>query len=1154
MLKQKLIIILALCLLLINVRGQSSTDGLIKMNVLPPSPNSSALAKYVDFPVNQYTGIPQISLPLGSIEDKGLSIPISLSYHAGGTKVEEIASWVGLGWSLSGGGVITRTVRGLPDEISDEHHLGYNHLRPHIYDFEKVGGFTLEESNYLTLMAEGTYDSEPDQYFFNFQGRSGSIIFDTDGKGTVIPYQNIKVEKNENGFKITDEGGIEYSFQGIETSEDSQNCSTYPMPEFVSTWHIGSIKTPSGVVATFTYNSGVSYQNIIPEESQYVLYSSASNLADGQPCGNISPSGCLNTLKINTLRLQSITIGNKQIRFVSTTPRVDLPAPSNDFRLDAIEFLYNNKTTKKLTFEYDVFGCNKLRLDKIKQTDPLLTSNYNLLYKFEYNNPAGVPCVTSRAQDHWGFYNNNSPYGSLVPPGKFRALSGLIVAYPGADRTPDFAKTQTGVLNKIIYPTGGYTQFEYEQNDYGFIKDVKVQDYKMETRSVSVTADPNNQYSEDPFTVNVAQDVELTYQINITATPGDNPSINEYVAIVDVSNNNNISILSIGSGSKIIKLNPGSYKLVAYSENPITRTGAYLSYEFQTNIPIVTKPTGGIRVARITDYDGVNAGNNMIKTYKYNMSNEPARSSGVIMGEPQYEYYYTKRKLYSYTDLIENECVYYVRTARAAPLGSTQGGNVGYREVTVKRENNAETMYRYTSFYDHPDNYTFNIPFAMPTSYDYLRGLLLQKSDFKTVSGLKVPVREEFNHYKEVDDYNYKTMHGVKVAINTESAAPQKQTYFIRTYDYISQWFYQDSSKVVSYDMNGQNPITTSKAFKYENPVHAQNTRIETTKSNALKETEFTTYPLDYASGTAFIDDMNTAHIVNYPIEKTKYTTNTSGDIKIIGGSITKYKTGGKGLKDEDQAMETVAPVALSAFKLSNRASSGVLPPVGTAAVFLADPLYKSKLKVNLYDAKSNILEYQAVDGIKVSLIWDYDSSMPIAQAINAAQNDIAYTSFEAEGKGNWTFSGAGIVSGTAATGNLVYQLSSGALSKSGLTSGKTYILSYRTKNTIPFTVTGTVGIATSVALSGGWTLCEHQITGAATVQLAGTGIIDEVRLYPSDASMSTYTYTPMVGTTSQTDAKGQTTYYEYDEFQRLKNVKDQNGNIIKKNIYHYKP
>jgi uncharacterized protein RhaS with RHS repeats len=52
---------------------------------------------------------------------------------------------------------------------------------------------------------------------------------------------------------------------------------------------------------------------------------------------------------------------------------------------------------------------------------------------------------------------------------------------------------------------------------------------------------------------------------------------------------------------------------------------------------------------------------------------------------------------------------------------------------------------------------------------------------------------------------------------------------------------------------------------------------------------------------------------------------------------------------------------------------------------------------------------------------------------------------------------------------------------------------------------------------------------------------------------MTTFTYDPLIGMTSATDAADKTTYYEYDEFQRLKRVKDEHGNIITHQLYHYK-
>ena len=51
---------------------------------------------------------------------------------------------------------------------------------------------------------------------------------------------------------------------------------------------------------------------------------------------------------------------------------------------------------------------------------------------------------------------------------------------------------------------------------------------------------------------------------------------------------------------------------------------------------------------------------------------------------------------------------------------------------------------------------------------------------------------------------------------------------------------------------------------------------------------------------------------------------------------------------------------------------------------------------------------------------------------------------------------------------------------------------------------------------------------------------------------VTTYTYLPLVGITSMTDPKGETTTYEYDSFQRLMNIKDKDGNIIKHIDYNY--
>jgi YD repeat-containing protein len=64
---------------------------------------------------------------------------------------------------------------------------------------------------------------------------------------------------------------------------------------------------------------------------------------------------------------------------------------------------------------------------------------------------------------------------------------------------------------------------------------------------------------------------------------------------------------------------------------------------------------------------------------------------------------------------------------------------------------------------------------------------------------------------------------------------------------------------------------------------------------------------------------------------------------------------------------------------------------------------------------------------------------------------------------------------------------------------------------------------------------------------------INNLRTQLPDAQITTYTYKPLVGMTSMTDPRGVKIFYEYDDFNRLKCIKDNNGNIIQKFDYHYK-
>jgi len=82
------------------------------------TPTAAALGRYETVPVDESTGVPQISIPLFSFHVGDVEFPVTPSYHAGGVKVDQLESQVGLSWSLLGFPNMSRNIRGIPDENS----------------------------------------------------------------------------------------------------------------------------------------------------------------------------------------------------------------------------------------------------------------------------------------------------------------------------------------------------------------------------------------------------------------------------------------------------------------------------------------------------------------------------------------------------------------------------------------------------------------------------------------------------------------------------------------------------------------------------------------------------------------------------------------------------------------------------------------------------------------------------------------------------------------------------------------------------------------------------------------------------------------------------------------------------------------------------
>jgi len=230
-----------------------------------PTANAQAISKASFFPVSKYTGEANVNIPIMSLPSSQMELPISIGYDASGVQVNRHPGMLGQNWSLGGLGVITRSVKGTPDDIGafaeppymDESVMGVPYFLT-VADGSFVPELTLQNSDTQEELEErGTQyrlgffnekirfiDSEPDIFNFSVNGINGRFFLGADGEWHVISDHNVTVE-----FDVLD--GDNY---------------TYPLFEFVPTPPTGqTVRYPkvirgfkliddTGTTYTFGYN------------------------------------------------------------------------------------------------------------------------------------------------------------------------------------------------------------------------------------------------------------------------------------------------------------------------------------------------------------------------------------------------------------------------------------------------------------------------------------------------------------------------------------------------------------------------------------------------------------------------------------------------------------------------------------------------------------------------------------------------------------------------------------------------------------------------------------------------------------------------------------------------------------------------------------
>lgn len=88
--------------------------------VIPNSPTTEKFTEIMSPQISEFTGQSNTTIPIFKINVDGFTLPIYLQYNSKGVKVAEESTWVGQSWSLIAGGMISRNQIGLPDDIKND--------------------------------------------------------------------------------------------------------------------------------------------------------------------------------------------------------------------------------------------------------------------------------------------------------------------------------------------------------------------------------------------------------------------------------------------------------------------------------------------------------------------------------------------------------------------------------------------------------------------------------------------------------------------------------------------------------------------------------------------------------------------------------------------------------------------------------------------------------------------------------------------------------------------------------------------------------------------------------------------------------------------------------------------------------------------------
>ncbi len=930
------------------------------------TPNAASLGLYGEVPVSYFTGLPNIEIPIYTIQERGLSFPITMSYHAQGFRPEMHPSWVGANWSLNFGGAITRKMNKLPDEWSSDDYFTYGYY----YTYNRLNNFNWSSSDTLLAMSDGTnfghlkldrIDREPDEFSFNFLGFSGKFFLDHLGKWRVQSNKNLRVifdnvdlinpffhssvpgtsnlssfnPKIFGKFTLVDDVGIKYVFGKTDATDAIEYSSSITPPGFnyrvwliATSWYLAEIKFPDATGSiSISYERGPFQSNFQYFESQNRFFVSRCDQPSAIDAKALSGS--------ITLPVYAKSISS-----------------SSGIRID-FTFSKSNELAYPTSTYFEVFRDDQGRLpSQLNPPQGVPLEYFNFMYARN-----DIPYYVANGIWADGVINQNK----LV----WFKLDSLVVS--NWDLNNNMVKT---AFKRIV--------FNYRENANERLKLLSL-NFKG--------SQPGNESQDYSFTYNDWGGAAPAYVTDLTDHWGfannkplkrdplyggylwfggsmiSNREPNETYTKIDI-----LTDITYPTGGK----SSFEYQFNDYSKYMLTTTRAYAPPGYGT--------AGGLRVKKITNVDGL--GNSETREFFYVNGYNPSvalsslPSSGILDGKPASTHYnYSVTMNGNYLSLYSSNAI--------VPMSSNSGALCGYSEVAEKFKDGSYKVYKFTNHdngYIDYDKISTITPYELGVPYrsrSFERGHLLseelfapnnspvQKTEYTYVrigagadSNFVRSLRKEFGGYctttTSLNPYMGTVSMGYGVPmmngfiVDPVSFVPQYTT--ATAYGYYTYKFLPEKvTKKIYPSLGVANQLlvteTTNQYDQFGNLIQT----LQTDSKGAVITNNFK-YPYHFA-GTSVYDVMISRYMTGLVIETENYR-----DATLIGKEKINY--------DFFNGSTLIKPSTIS-------------KQVATNPSFIIT-------QFNRYDELGNILELQNTDGVKNSFVWSYFKSRPVAKVVGS--------------------------------------------------------------------------------------------------------------------------------------------------------------------------